>query len=106
MNDYIFNGILAAYNELGVSGDSQLRKHLGMALRRAVLLHTEQSVNTEKKLGSRLDVLTSEEIRVGRDVGKLQAIKLIRERTKCSLIDGKNALEDYFSKHNIRFMGT
>ena len=55
--------------------------------------------------GSPIDAhdLTGLEIRLGEDRGKIAAIKEYRNRTGSSLLDSKNAVEAYFSRHFLNF---
>lgn len=50
-----------------------------------------------------LEELTDYEIDLGVKQGKVAAIKEYRSRTSASLLDSKNAVENYFSRNGLRF---
>lgn len=47
--------------------------------------------------------LAPSEIDAGKNIGKIQAIKMVRERTSCGLAEAKNLVEDEFQKHGWKF---
>jgi len=47
--------------------------------------------------------LTPDEVNIGQTRGKLDAVKVYKNRTGKSLMDSKKAVEDHFSKHGIQF---
>lgn len=47
--------------------------------------------------------LTVLEIDAGVRLGKLRAVKMHKERTKCSLMDSKHIVEQYFKDHGLQF---
>jgi ribosomal protein L7/L12 len=47
--------------------------------------------------------LSVEEIDAGIRLGKLRAVKMHKERTKCSLMDSKHIVEQYFKDHGLQF---
>lgn len=49
--------------------------------------------------------LTQEEISAAKYTGKLDAVKMYKERTKESLMDSKRAVENYFLNNNLKFKG-
>lgn len=50
--------------------------------------------------------LTSLEITLGTNEGKISAIKEYRTRTGTSLSEAKTAVEDYFKQNGLKFYGT
>lgn len=48
-------------------------------------------------------LLTNEEIRAGRENGKISCIRLVKERLNLSLIDAKNLVELFFETNGLRF---
>jgi hypothetical protein len=48
-------------------------------------------------------ILLEEEIRVGKEVGKLELVKMYKERTGKSLMDSKNTVEKYFADQGLQF---
>ena len=50
-----------------------------------------------------VDELSTEEIDAGIRLGKLRAVKIHKERTKCSLMDSKHIVEQYFKDHGLQF---
>lgn len=50
-----------------------------------------------------LEELTAYEIDLGVKQGKVAAIKEYRSRTCSSLLEAKNAVENYFSRNGLRF---
>ena len=82
-----------------ITSDSSLKKHLGMALRRAVKLETDTCINPGLNF-------TKEEIDIGINRGKLAMIKAVRDRVgggKYSLLELKKSVEAYFAKHGWEF---
>lgn len=49
--------------------------------------------------------LTMEEVRLGREHGKISAIKEYRGRTGAGLREAKDVVENYFIKYNLTFYG-
>lgn len=48
-------------------------------------------------------ILSQAEINVGQQTGKLDAVKMYKERTKESLMDSKRTVEKFFEDNNLKF---
>lgn len=90
--------ILYAFNE---ATDTVVKKHLGRALRRAVVLETAKVL--DKVVGA--NELTKEEVRLGKEVGKIACIKAHRDRTGMGLKDSKDTCERFFRIQGRCFKG-
>ena len=86
--------LLSAYDH---ATDTIIRRHLGIALCRAIDLYTDDSTICSKN-----DV-TSEEVRVGKTVNKVTAIKMYRDRTGRNLKECKEEIENYFARMGFEF---
>lgn len=49
------------------------------------------------------NTLTNEELRIGQENGKLECVKLFKERTGRTLMDAKRTVEEYFSVNGYKF---
>lgn len=47
--------------------------------------------------------LSTEEIRIGLNQGKLACVKAYKDRTNESLLDSKHTVEKYFERNNMKF---
>lgn len=101
---------------------SELRKFLALclrALRSADDINvdiTEQVIDKIRKefagfdftirsagMDIKVPSLTHEEVNIGREKGKLDCIKVYKNRTGLSLMDSKHAVEQWFSHYDIPF---
>jgi ribosomal protein L7/L12 len=84
------------FNAYDNATDKIVKKHLALALRRAMILYTQEGVGNKYSPNT-------EEIRLGRYESKIAAIKAYRTRTGTGLLDAKNAIEDYFKTKGFTF---
>jgi hypothetical protein len=87
--------------------DMSTRKHLAMALRRVVSVATAVDIKGGTRSSSlpnfSLPSLTVSEIEAGKNIGRLEAIKLYKNRTGESLMDSKRAVENHFNINALDF---
>lgn len=67
-------------------------------LNEPIPVKTQREINFET-----FPYLTSEELRIGMDHGKLELVKEYKTRTGKSLLDTKWFVEDVFAKYNYQF---
>ena len=53
--------------------------------------------------GKTVPILTTNEIYAGINNGKIDAVRLYKNRTQLSLLDSKHAVEQWFHDHNLIF---
>jgi len=81
--------------------DPVVRKHLGMAARRAVDLFTAADCGAPKVVNKYAVTKTEESL--GINQGKIAAIKEYRSRTGLGLKESKEAVEEHFTRKGLTF---